>query len=170
MDKCSIDLQPEFLEDMKELTNNAVRLYIVFRYYRILSRKEYPDTYAWIYPPYDIIRKESGISSNTGIRNGMIELLEYGWLADIKKGVGIMGEDRKLKRLANRYCIVDNKLESEKINKRLIAKLKGDTEEVERIDAEIAKEKERQVVDPKEARRLLKETKKHIREIDERDE
>lgn len=162
MNKCSVELPPDFLEDMKELTNNAIRLYIVLRYYRILSSKEYAGNHAWVFPEYKTIREESGITSNTGVRNGMIELLEFGWIADIKKGGGEIGKDKKLKTKPNRYCIVDEKLTPERINKRLIAKLNGDKEEVERIDAEIAKRKERNMVDPKEAKKILRETKKFI--------
>jgi len=111
MDLVAVDLQPEFLQDIPNLSKAGIKIYIVLRYYRILTGDKHGQGFAWVHPPYEVLRNESGLKSNSSIEKGIKELYELGWISEIKTGGIITDANGKKLGRANQYCISDIKVD-----------------------------------------------------------
>lgn len=120
-----IDIPYKFIEHMPSLSTSAIRLFIYFRYLREMSRKKYPNEYAWIRCSQKTILSNSGIKSKTSLRSGLVELATHGWLIEYMRG----GYSKAHGNTTNRYCVGDEPLE--RPNPELIKKLGGTIDETE---------------------------------------
>jgi hypothetical protein len=66
--------------DLAFLSGNAVKIYVLFK-----AMKNYKKNKKQIFPSYEYISKKTGIKSNKTIANAILELIETGWIEDVKR-------------------------------------------------------------------------------------
>lgn len=90
-----VHVPEEFIADFENLSNNSIRMYLVFR--KMTGNATEPK---WVYCGYQHLIAETNLKSKTLIRKGMIELVAAGWIVGFRRGY-MVGR----KRVANQYCI-----------------------------------------------------------------
>lgn len=91
----NVPIPEQFINDLENLTNNSIRMYLVFR--KMTGDIVEP---SWIHCGYDYLLSETKLVSKTQIRKGMIELVAAGWIVGFRRGYSV-----GRKRVANQYCI-----------------------------------------------------------------